>query len=63
MKTPRWVVYRKQEKDSELLQVVEIYAEGEKKELVKKENRKWSHKRELLLLERGERCERVSVST
>ena len=51
--TPRWMIERKQLKNRELLQVIEIYAEGENKELVKSENRKWSHKRRLLLVEKA----------
>ena len=49
--TPRWMVERKYEKNRELLQIVEVYAVGEKKELVKKENRQWTHKRRLLLVD------------
>ena len=51
MTTPRWMVERKYEKDRQLLQVVEVYAVGENKELVKKENRKYTHKRRLLLVD------------
>ena len=51
MATPRWMIERKHLKNRELLQVIEVYAVGENKELVKKENRKWSHKRRLLLIE------------
>lgn len=49
--TPRWMIERKRIKDNELLQVVEIYAVKENKEKVKKENRKWTHKRKLLLID------------
>lgn len=49
--TPRWLVERKYENNNrEVLQVVEVYAEGENKEIVKKENKKWTHERKLLLL-------------
>lgn len=50
--TPRWMIERKHLKNRELLQVIEVYAEGENKELVKSENRQWTHKRELLLIEK-----------
>lgn len=50
--TPRWMVKRKGITNSnEELQIIEIYAEGENLELVKKENRKWTYERELLLVE------------
>lgn len=49
---PRWMIERKHLKNRELLQVIEVYAEGESKELVKSENRQWTHKRELLLIEK-----------
>ena len=52
MFTPRWMIERKALKNRELLQVIEVYAEGENKELVKSENRQWIHKRELLLIEK-----------
>lgn len=48
MATPRWMVERKYEKNRELLTVIEVYAPGENKELVKKENKHWTHKRTLL---------------
>ncbi|GGN64410.1 hypothetical protein [Oceanobacillus indicireducens] len=49
--TPRWMVQRKGTTNSnEELQIVTIYAEGEKLELVKKENRKWTYERKLLLV-------------
>lgn len=49
--SPRWMVERKVASiDRELLQVVEVYAEGENKELVKQENRQWTHRRELVLV-------------
>lgn len=50
--TPRWMVERKAvNREMDMLAVIEIYAVGENKELVKKENRQWSHKRRLLLVE------------
>ncbi|MFA8439317.1 hypothetical protein ABU914_10575 [Bacillaceae bacterium YX66] len=53
--SPRWMVERKVASiDRELLQVVEVYAEGENKELVKQENRQWTHRRELLLVSSDE---------
>jgi len=52
MRTPRWMVERKAiNSERELLQVVEVYAVGENKELVKRENRKYTHKRKLLLID------------
>lgn len=49
MTKPRWMVERKRiSVDRELLQLVEVYAPGENKELVKKENRKWTYKRHLI---------------
>ena len=49
--TPRWMVQRKGTNNmNEELQIIEIYAEGENLELVKKENRKWTYERELLLV-------------
>lgn len=50
--TPRWMIERKCANWEELLQVVEVYAVGEKLELVKKENREWTYERELLLVEK-----------
>lgn len=51
----RWAVERKaRTHEGDLLQVVEVYAEGENKELIKRENRQWSYQRSLLLLDRGE---------
>lgn len=51
--TPRWTVSRKAlNKDGDMLQIIEVYAEGENKEMVKQENRQWTHRRELLLMER-----------
>ena len=44
----RWMIERKYERDRELLQIVEVYAPHENKELVKKENRRWTHKRHLI---------------
>lgn len=50
--TPRWTIERKAtNKELDDLAVIEVYAVGENKELVKKENRKWTHKRKLLLVE------------
>ena len=49
--TPRWVTERKYiNKDNEILQVIEVYAEKENKEQVKRENRKHKYKRELILV-------------
>lgn len=49
---PRWMIERKKvNHELEELVIIEIYAPGEKKELVKKENKDWSHKRELIILE------------
>lgn len=48
MAEPRWVVERKYERNRELLQIVEVYAEEENKETVKRENRRWTHKRHLI---------------
>lgn len=43
----RWMIERKAiSSDRELLQVVEIYAKGESKETVKRENREWTYERE-----------------
>lgn len=45
----RWMVERNAvNKDYELLQVIEVYAPSENKELVKKENRQWTYKRSLV---------------
>lgn len=53
--TPRWMIERKfAGADRELLQVVEVYAVGENKELVKSENRQWTHQRELVLVPESE---------
>ncbi|WP_212963145.1 hypothetical protein [Siminovitchia fordii] len=35
---------------SDLLQVIEVYTPGENKEVVKAENRQYTHRRELLLI-------------
>jgi len=48
MAEPRWVIERKYERNRELLQIVEVYAEEENKETVKRENRRWTHKRYLV---------------
>ena len=50
--TPRWMVERYENNSRDVLQVVGVYAEGEKKELVKKENKKRPYKIELLLMEK-----------
>ncbi|MCM3110657.1 hypothetical protein [Lederbergia lenta] len=48
----RWSVERRvADVDRKLLQVVEVYAPGENKEAVKQENKQWSHKRKLLILD------------
>lgn len=45
----RWMVTRKgMSFEGEELTIIEIYKEGENKEQVKKENRRWTHKRELI---------------
>lgn len=50
--TPRWIVERKYSNSNhEVLQVIEVYAEGENKELVKSENKQWTYKKKLLLVE------------
>lgn len=50
--TPRWMIERKYaNREREVLQVIEVYAEGENKEIVKSENKKWTYKKELLLVE------------
>ncbi len=47
----RWSVERKAAtNEGDLLQVVEVYAPGENKEVVKAENRQYTHRRELLLV-------------
>lgn len=49
---PRWMVERKAtNREMDMLQVIEVYAPGEKKELVKAENKQWTHKRELIIVE------------
>lgn len=46
---PRWMIERKYDNGQrELLLVIEVYAEGENKEVVKNENKKWTHKRLLI---------------
>lgn len=48
--TPRWMIERNFANwEREALQTIEVYAVGENKELVKAENRKWTHKRHLIL--------------
>lgn len=48
---PRWMIERKYATKEDVLMVIEVYASHENKELVKEENRKWSHKRELIITE------------
>jgi len=48
MSKPRWMIERKYERNRKLYQLVEVYAEGENKETVKRENRRWTHKRHLI---------------
>lgn len=51
--TPRWMIERNYTNNTrEILQIVEVYAEGETKEVVKKENKRWTYKKELLLVEK-----------
>lgn len=42
------MIERKYERDRQLLQIVEVYAPNETKEIVKRENKRWSYKRELI---------------
>ena len=52
MRTPRWQINRLvYNHDNEVLQHVKVYAVGENKELVKRENRNVRHKRKLLLID------------
>lgn len=45
----RWMIERKaMNRENDLLQVVVVYAENESKEIVKRENKIWTHKRELI---------------
>lgn len=47
---PRWMIERKAiNREEDVLQIIELYAPGENKELVKQENKKWTHKRELII--------------
>lgn len=47
----RWMIERKaMTQENDLLQVVEVYAPGESKELVKRENKIWTYKRKLITL-------------
>lgn len=49
--TPRWMIERKGiNSDRQLLQIVEIYAPNETKEIVKRENEKWTYRRELIMV-------------
>lgn len=51
--TPRWAIERKYaNNDRELLQIVEVYAPGENKEVVKRENQQWTYQKKLVLLEK-----------
>lgn len=51
--TPRWVIERCfANREREILQTIVIYAEGESKEIVKQENARIKHKRELILVEK-----------
>lgn len=46
---PRWMITRKgRTYDDEELTIVEVYAPNENKEIVKRENRRWTHKRYLV---------------
>jgi len=56
--TPRWMIERKYERDRQLLQIVEVYAENESKEVVKAENKQWSYKRHLIKQEGSHEDER-----
>ena len=52
MRTPRWQINRLvYNDDNEVLQHIKVYAVGENKELVKRENRNTSHERKLLLID------------
>ena len=45
----RWMIERKYKNaHHEILQIVEVYAPNESKEVVKRENEQWSYKRELI---------------
>lgn len=49
MAKPRWMITRKGRIfDDEELTIIEVYAPNENKELVKRENRRWTHKRNLI---------------
>jgi len=49
MAKPRWMVTRKGRTfDDEELTIIEVYAAHENKELVKRENRRWTHERYLI---------------
>lgn len=45
---PRWMIERKYIKDNKIMQIVEVYAPNETKEEVKRENKQWSYRRELI---------------
>lgn len=47
--TPRWMIERKYATHEDVLQIVEVYAVNESKEVVKAENKRWTHKRELII--------------
>lgn len=52
MVTPRWMTERKYaNREREVLRVVEVYAAGENKELMKRENKQRKYKKELLFVE------------
>lgn len=46
----RWMIERKAvNRELDELVIVEVYAPEENKELVKRENKQWTHKRELII--------------
>lgn len=45
----RWMIERKYATKEDVLSIIEVYAPGENKELVKKENKKYTHKRKLII--------------
>lgn len=50
MVVPRWMIERKRKNsEHEILTVIEVYAASENKEVVKEENKHWTHKRRLIL--------------
>lgn len=60
--TPRWMIERCfANREREILQTIVVYAEGESKELVKQENKRIKHKRELILIEKAQPvCDRFA---